>query len=397
MSPLRPSAALRLTAGARTCACAFALAATGAISAAQTTGSLLTPHAPLPEALPEPAISAPPPRHPWESVLDRLRLYGDFRVRAESDENRINGGDRWRGRLRLRLGANYSVNDEILVGGRLITGPSNDPRDGNATLGGDFDKSDINLDRLFMTWTPKAYPGSQVTIGKFGHSFARNPVYEELVWFSDVQPEGLVARKTWEEAGVFDDVSLAAGHYIYREDGRGDVGISVAELKGRSALSKVTRLQASTAWYGYKNSDELDVTTVDEYQVLDTILGITYDGSERPWKFALEGIANVGVTTSNNLGWAAGLASGELRRPGDWRFFYQYQVIGNDAVFSPVGSGDLLLDHNLKGHVANVDYRLSQDATLRMRVLQAEPDDPDLAGGFDEKTLRVRFDFNVKL
>ncbi|MGK0480606.1 MAG: hypothetical protein ACJAQ3_000571 [Planctomycetota bacterium] len=332
----------------------------------------------------------------WQSVADRLTFYGDYRIRGESDRHRANADDRWRARLRLRLGANYSVSDELMVGGRVTTGNPDDARDTNTTLGEEFDKGELTLDRLFLTWRPKSADASFVTVGKFAHGLARNPIYEELVWYSNVQAEGILAGTEWRDVGPLESAGVKVGGYLFQQDSEGDVEIGVAEVEGSTTLSKEARLNLSAAWYGYTHAAEVEAGTVDEYQIIDVIAALTFDGAVAPWKVAFESVTNAGVSSPENSGWAAGVSYGQIRRRGDWRVYYQYQEIGNDAVFSPVAGADFLLDRNFHGHVFNADYRWTDASTLRLRVLAATPDDPSLIGGFDEDSFRVRLDYSVK-
>jgi len=329
-------------------------------------------------------------------VLERLTLYGDYRFRLEGDFDRPGADDRRRARLRVRLGANYSVSDELLVGGRVTTGDPDALQDSNATLGDGFSNFELTLDRLFLTWTPADYDTLSLTLGKFAHSFARNPVYEELLWYSDVQPDGALLGSTWRDVGPFETVRAQAGFYVFREQAQGDVDLSVAEVLGSTRVTETARLDLSAAWYGYSNPGVVVGTTVDEYQLLDVIAALTIDDTSRPWIFSAEGIGNVGVHTDADTGWALGVSYGQIRETGDWRVYYQYQEIGDDAVFAPLADGDFLVNHNFRGHVFNADYRVTGKSTLRLRVLQATALDEDRASAFAEDPLRVRLDYSVK-
>ncbi len=362
------------------CAVLFALLGHTALAAPQSTQA--TSHPTLPPA--------------WLSLFDKLTFYGDFRARGESDWNRSNGEDRWRARVRLRLGANYSVSEEILVGMRITTGNPNDPRDSNATLGNGAGKMELNLDRIFFTWTPESVDPFFLTLGKFAHPFNRNPVFDELVWYSDIQAEGAVAGSRWRDVGPFESLRTQVGYYVYREDTQGDVSATVAEVMVGSTFSERSRADISAAWYGFTNAGSVPAATVSDYQVLDVIASLRLDRGASTWKFSAEGIANLAVSTPNDTGYALGFSYGQARKQGDWRFYYQYQEIGNDAIFAPLGNADLLLSHNFRGHVGNIDYRLTDKSTIRMRIFQATPIDPSLNGGFSDDTLRAQLDYSVK-
>ena len=60
---------------------------------------------------------------------EKLDFFGDFRLRAESNHKLLNNTqhDRFRGRLRLRFGANYQATDSLKVGFRARTGNPDDP------------------------------------------------------------------------------------------------------------------------------------------------------------------------------------------------------------------------------------------------------------------------------
>ena len=344
------------------------------------------------------SVDSLPPSIPelWQDAFNRLVFYGDFRYRLEGDWDRPGNPDRWRSRLRVRLGANYSVKDNLLVGTRLTTGAKNDPRDSNETVGGGFSKIELNLDRLFLTWNPDDAHTSFVTLGKFGHPFQRNPINEELVWYSDVQAEGVMLGKTIRDVGVVDRLRGQAGYYIFSERNQDDIRIAVAELLASSRLNKTTLGNFSVAWYGYENPANNPAATVPHYQIVDAIVGITTTLAGAPWRFSAEGISNLSASGRDANGWALGLSCGAAKERGDWRAYYQYQVIGNDAVFVPVAGADFLIDHNFRGHVINVDYVISRDVTLRTRLLTSTPIDPALLGGVSDTAYRLRIDLNVK-
>ncbi|MCH8852706.1 MAG: hypothetical protein IID41_08650, partial [Planctomycetes bacterium] len=50
----------------------------------------------------------------WEQALERLKIYGDLRLRHESSFNLDDKRDRHRERLRFRLRLDYQLSDELL-------------------------------------------------------------------------------------------------------------------------------------------------------------------------------------------------------------------------------------------------------------------------------------------
>lgn len=128
-----------------------------------------------------------------------FRLYGDIRVRSQSDlYGALNstmvpnyaaiaaGGpldlirdqipllnttaDRWNElNLRARLGASVSIGDKLRAGIQLATGNDRSPVATSATLGGGFGKRDIYLDEAFI----EARPASNIRLiaGRFENPF----------------------------------------------------------------------------------------------------------------------------------------------------------------------------------------------------------------------------------
>lgn len=147
----------------------------------------------------------------------RVTLYGDVRVRSQSDLyartnsnlildfNRINLAapyafesgdvfvpflnsreDRWnRTRLRARLGAKVMVTQDVTLDLRLATGEDNSPISTNNLLGGGFGKRDIWLDRASMTIG--GVPGLHATLGRMANPFST----PDLLFDDDLNFDGV--------------------------------------------------------------------------------------------------------------------------------------------------------------------------------------------------------------
>jgi hypothetical protein len=355
----------------------------------------------------------------WETVLERLLLYGDLRLRHESNFELDGAPNRHRQRVRGRVGANYEVNDQLQLGARLVTGDPDDPKSTHVTLGDGLNSFEVSLDRAFLTWHPEQLEGSRVTGGKFDHAFVRNPVYGELVWDADVQPEGLLFGYDVPVGGAVGKLELTAGHYILLESSSAsDAFATVLQVGADTPLGENTRGRAAVGYYNYSNltpggstslvDDNAGNATIDidgngmpdefasDYGVLNPIVAVDFAGGARPVTVSAEYIKNLRADIDRDEGWAAGVSVGSMRRKGDWRCYYQWQVVQQDAVFSPVSQDDFLLATNHRSHVAGVNYQFADNVGLHLWALVTSRD-YTLAGQSDDPQWRVRVDLNVKL
>jgi len=371
-----------------------------------------------------PQDSAPPVQSqpPWVDVFDRLKLYGDFRLRAEQDFKLDDRKDRDLQRLRLRFGVNYQLTDDVLLGTRLVTGNKDDPNSTHVTLGDGFDDIEINLDRAFLTYRPEWWENSYVTAGKFNNPLYRNPVYAELVWDADIQPEGAAAGRSIHDVAGFEELGVTLAAYSLLEQGDADdANMLVGELKARFPLGEQgnATLSSSYTYYGDTtpdgasallnenagnavidtNGDGTPDEFVSDFGIWHTILGTQYSGWKTPVTFATEYIKNTRAEIDADSGWAAGLSLGGNAKQGDWRAYYQWQVIEQDAVFSAFAQDDFLFSTNHKSHLFGVNYQLTDKIGLHLWGLVSARDETGTTATSDSDSnqWRVRLDLNVKL
>ncbi|WP_447725167.1 putative porin [Sphingomonas koreensis] len=151
--------------------------------------------------------------------LDRITLSGDFRLRYQAnlfadtnfpqfpDVNAIvqAGGsprnnfpllnstiDRYMLRYRARLGVEAKITDQVKVGFRLASGDNAGPVSTNETLGDFFQKDGIYIDRAYVELSP--FEQVTLTGGRMP-----NPFYStDLVWDTDINPEGVAASLSYQ-------------------------------------------------------------------------------------------------------------------------------------------------------------------------------------------------------
>jgi hypothetical protein len=347
------------------------------------------------------------------SVLDALSLSGDLLLGYEGDVDPPGGVDRHRGKSRLRLGAAYAITDEIRVGARITTGSRDDPNSPYVTFGDGFRSLELTIDRLYLSWSPECLGALNITLGKFEHPFVASPIYGELVWDADVQPEGISIGRTWKDLGPFDGIGFAAGEYIFIEQGGADEALStVAQLHARGTVVDDLELSMSLAYYYYSSAtpdgslsllaDNAGNVLVDrdgdgdpddflsDFSVLHPAASIVWTGLWIPITLSAEFIANEAARGSRGQGWAAGIAVGRNRHENDLRIEYQYQSIEQDAVFSPLAQDDFFFTTDFRGHLIGVAYRPWERVALRAWALLAERITSD------EEDARLRFDVIVR-
>ena len=370
------------------------------------------------KAQPTPTPAKEPARTPGTKAPDRLTINGDFRLRHESSFDLPDAPDRHRERVRFRLGANYRISDELQVGARVATGPRTDAQSPHQTLGEAFHKFELNLDRAFASYRPHQAPGLSITAGKFGHPFWTNPVYGELVWDQDVQPEGAVVGYSIKGSGALERVDLNLGEYLLLEQPLGDESTAfVGQVAAHGKLGKHFKPSLAVGYYNYsdltpdrsqsilnENSGNQVVGTgptadfASRFEILNPIFALSYQNGRYPWVFSAEYIHNLRAVNDRDSGWAAGLAYGAMQKKGDWRLYYQHQVVQQDAVLSLVAQDDFLFSTNHRSHVVGANYQVRDNLGLHLWALLSRQDAfaPGITSGNRDLQWRLRLDANFR-
>jgi ABC-type phosphate transport system substrate-binding protein len=357
-----------------------------------------------------------PARAAWPGPFEQLKFYGDLRLREEASFDLVGRDDDARTRLRLRLGVNHRINDELLVGVRLATGDPDDPNSTHVTFGDGFDKLEVNLDRAFLSYRPLWADGAWGRMGKFNHAFKRNPVYGELVWDADVQPEGVLLGRSWRNADFGERFALVMGGYsVQHSSDSKDVYALVGQVSGKAEISNDVAGRLSLAGYHYTDvnpsgsTDLIDDNRgnaaaggeyVSQFGIINPILALEWEGLSGPLVTSAEYVRNLRAEIDNDEGWALGIAYGSRARRGDWRAYYQWQVVERDALFSPFAQDDFLQRVNFRGHAAGVSYMFTDKIALHLWALVSSIDDVDPtvpSEADDQDQWRLRLDLDVKL
>lgn len=330
---------------------------------------------------------------------------GDARFRAEFNDNAPGTTDRHRQRMRFRVGGTYRFNDEVLVGVRARTGNPDDPNSPHVDLGDGFNSLEFNLDRLFVEYAPRD-TGVTVWAGKFNNPMVRNPVYGELLWDADVQPEGVMARWQTSDCGPFSSAGVMAGEFVTLEQSGGSESFSTM-IQGFATMDTGddSKVIAAVGYFFTGNpspsgsvallADNQGNATVgagaaqryvSDFGTIDAILGwqtgmLTLSAEMFQNQRAASGVGDTGIAVGGSIGTEAG------------KFYYQYQTVEQDAMFSAWAGDDFLLTTNMNSHVAGWKRQLASFADLHIWVLMSEPD--QTFGGPSDTVTRLRVDLNL--
>jgi hypothetical protein len=200
---------------------------------------------------------------------------GDFRLR---DEPFFGGSSsqaqaRHRARLRARLFVNARLNDEISGGLALASGHLGDAISANQDLNEFFSRKPFDLDRAFITYTPRWFRQMSLTGGKFAYPWYRT----ELTWDNDLNPEGVtqtlnfalpntpVLKRFAVVSFVLPFAETTGVNFNFRPgDNNRSVRQSVVyggQLQTEWQLTGRLKLSAYTAFYNWHNADPVAFST----------------------------------------------------------------------------------------------------------------------------------------
>ena len=391
--------------------------------------------------------------------VGRMKWEGDLRVRYQKDfyaagnsvpalyanewgstsGNTTKDQDRFR--VRARLGLMALVSDNIVAGFRIATGNLTDPVSTNQTLGQDFNKFSLVLDRAYL----KADPWNWLSVsgGRIPNPFFST----DLVWDDDLNFDGVaVAFKPWSienrplkpfvTVGVFplqtveSSVSdLAKDKWLYgaqagldirqENNSRWRFGLAyydyvnlkgVADgiadgfdpyantaLRSRQKGNTVFPLSPDDNLFGLATDFHLlnftavaDLLQFDPVHVIlsgDVVKNVGYNKAQ---------VANVmgAGYAEKTLGWHAKLTLGRpvVSQLGEWQAFLGYRHLERDAVLDAFTDSDFALGGtNNKGYYLGGLYGLDKNTWLSLRWLSSDSID---GASFGVDT--VQLDMNAK-
>jgi hypothetical protein len=329
--------------------------------------------APAPSASPAAGASAPLPAPSQGGIAVAgmpLDVWGDFRLRYESNFSDAAGPGRDREVVRVRLRSLLSISDSLSLGAQMVLGDPDDPNSTDVTLSGFDDDLPLSLDMAYFRYV---HADLEVFGGKFPLPFLRT----DLVWDGDVNPQGVSAVYTlplWSRASM----RMSGIYFIIDENPAGaDSRMRGGQIAVNTPLGDGWRIEAAAAYYDYAlnavlNADLGDTRSnrlrpdgsyLSDFNLLDTIVAVTYEGLSPRWPIRLtaDHVWNYGAAFSTEEGFNIELQAGRAVQRGDLRFGYAYAETSTDAVLTAFSHDNTALASNYIQHSMMVDYVLDRN------------------------------------
>jgi hypothetical protein len=338
-----------------------------------------------------------------KSWAEDVKIKGDFRYRHEMIDQE-DKDTRHRHRIRARADVEGKVNEEMKIVLGLSSG-SSDPVSNNQTLTDGFSSKGFLIDKAYFEYSPKAAPGLDVVGGKINNPFYK-PGSSELLWDSDMRPEGisaefnhkfenvsvkLIGSGLWiEERKADDDSYLFGGQAAFTydlEDGKAafTAGMSYFNYVNTEGFhpfydegdsfgnSTNTRYDTVITTVGtLSGTDQTVIDTaihsseyyVNDYDLIELYGAVDFKINNVPVTLLGDFVTNT-AADSLNSGWLVGLRVGKTKEPGSWGFRYNYREVKKDAVLGIFTDSDFRGGGtNARGHEIGADYQLMEKTTF---------------------------------
>ena len=301
----------------------------------------------------------------------KIKLKGDFRLRYETLE--LDGtADRDRLRIRWRLGATAKVTERWGVGFGLSSDGDN-PRSTNQTLHNSFDTPDVRLDYAYAQYDPWKF--LRTVGGKF-----KNPIWrsKDLIWDSDIRPEGITVTFTRKTDSTTFFVLPAWFTLAEFKADESDPYMWVLQGGVKADLPSGMYVKGAVAYYGYQNvignsfnfssksnstDDNGNLTQDYDAWNLDGEFGVKLKNSYVPM-VAVFGQYVDSEANGDDVGYLAGFKFGhnKVKKFAQWQIKYNYRELERDAVPDFLPDADFYFGQtNTKGHEAEFKFGLAKN------------------------------------
>lgn len=301
----------------------------------------------------------------------KTQFKGDVRVRQETIkiDGQNNSQDKDRQRIRARLGAYTEINPQVSTGIRIATGGSNDARSTNQDLDGYFVKKDLWLDMGYIDYHPTALPNLHIIGGKMAQPWVS---MGDIIWDSDINPEGLAATYSLPISKGF-ELFGSAGNYTLKDniDGDGtqfknDLRLNAAQLGARFTPIDALKITAGGSIYQYQNDKDSAALAVNgnntnRFRLLEGFGQVDFNGLAVPLAVYGQYVTNNATDSDEDTGWLTGVKT----RVFGFGLDYNYRDVQRNAVVGAFTDSDFANGTTgSRGHKLSVSYDIDKNFSL---------------------------------
>ncbi|MBA1194380.1 hypothetical protein G7007_16200 [Pseudomonas entomophila] len=332
----------------------------------------------------------------------KTQIKGDVRLRyedvnVENPTSRSNNQDRER--VRARLGVYSEINPQVDAGIRVATGSGADARSTNQSLDNYFEKKSLWVDLAYLDWHPTGVPNLHLIGGKMPQPWVS---MGDVIWDSDVNPEGVAATYKTDLGGV--ELFGSAGHYMLKDnvDGDGvqfkhDLQLYAGQLGARFAPADTLKLTLGGSVYGYDNDDAsapllVNGNTTNQFNLVEGFGQLDFTGLAIPLSAYGQYVVNTEADDSEDTAWLAGVKT----KLGAFGIDYNYRDVQRNAVVSAFTDSDFANGFTgSRGHKIKVGYEIDKNFSVAAAYLAAKSDRSNLPRN-DANVDTVQVDLEAK-
>lgn len=331
-------------------------------------------------------------------------------------------------RLRARLGLLARISDDWSAGVRLATGSSTDRVSTNQTLGVNFNKYSLFVDRAYIRYQPAEW---LTLIG----GRIPNPFFStDLVWDEDLNFDGIAAtfKPAIGDGAVKPFLTIGAFPITFDIPNMDTRWLGAVQAGAKWDMTHKTRLTVGAAWYDYnalqgqpdgdpaidlvpgfgqyeygtslrQKGNTLFLTDFDRtdgefpqywglaskfrplnltamvdlahFDPVHVILTADYVKNTAFDRNEIQRRTGIALTDGKDYGYLYKVAVGmpKLEKRHDWQATFAYRFLGSDATIDGFTDSDFGLGGtNMKGYTLGLSYAVDQNAWLNLRWLSAE-------------------------
>ena len=308
---------------------------------------------------------------------------------AQGDYSDNDGANRTSTQLRARVGATYALNERMTLGGRIVTGDSDDPNSTDVQLSNWNDDLQISLD---LAYAQLNFGNLKFYGGKIPNPFVRT----DLVWDGDVNPQGASAVYKLPLAG---GGAFRANGLLFSVDEQAagpDSTMGGVQLGFDSPSYGGFKYDLAGGYYRYSlgslagadsgdwrsNRRNPDGSFASDYELVDVVAGLSWQGANEKWPLRVVGdyVRNLGAIDNQDTGYSVDVSLGRASKAGDWRFTYGYSQTDVDAVLAAFSHDNIGIATNYNLHALTLDYTPMPKTTISAIWYHYKPNDLLYAG-----------------